>query len=195
MNGENIQKQIAFIVEVDKIKHIFRHSRLFDSSRYENASEHSWTACLLAVLLKDCSNTEINLERVLIMLLIHDIVEIDAGDTFLYSKDRQFAFEKELIAAERIFGILNTDQKKNYMDLWVEFEDRQTAEAKFAAVCDRLEPILQNYLNQGAIWKKHNITRKQVIEKNRHIAEGSEEIWSYVECLIEESVKQGYLED
>ena len=129
------------------------------------------------------------------MLLIHDIVEIDAGDTFLYSKDRDAASLNELKSAERIFGILDDDQKNFFLDIWKEFEEKKTNEAKFASVFDRLEPLLQNYTSKGYTWKTHNITRSMIIEKNKHIEEGSKQIWEFVQLLLDECVAKGYLSD
>ena len=147
-----LAQQIAFIIEVDKVKNILRKSKLFDGSRFENDAEHSWTICMMAMLLKEYSNFPIDIERVIKMLLIHDIVEIDAGDTFLYSKDRNNVLEKEFKAAERIFGLLPAEQSQELISIWKEFEVRESNEAKFAAVFDRLEPLLQNYLTQGFAW-------------------------------------------
>jgi putative hydrolase of HD superfamily len=127
------------------------------------------------------------------MLLIHDIVEIDAGDTFLYSKNRQDAAEKELKAAERIFGLLPAEQSNELISVWKEFEAKESNEAKFAAVFDRLEPLLQNYMTQGFTWKANNVTYDMVIRANMHIKDGSAELWQFVLNLLEESVKRGYL--
>ncbi len=186
-------QQLAFIIEVDKVKNILRKSKLFDCSRFENDAEHSWTICIMAVLLKEYSNFPIDIERVLKMLLIHDIVEIDAGDTFLYSKDRHNAAEKELKAADRIFGLLPAEQSEELISIWKEFEVRESNEAKFAAVFDRLEPLLQNYLTQGFTWKANNVTYDMVVRSNMHIKEGSTELWQFVLNLLEESVDRGYL--
>lgn len=136
-------------MEVDKVKLIMRRSKIFDGSRFENDAEHSWTICVMALLLLEYANFPVNLERVVKMLLLHDIVEIDAGDTFLYSKERKGAAQKEKKAAARIFGLLPTKQCQEFMEIWHEFEARESNEAKFAAVFDRLEPLLQNYMTQG----------------------------------------------
>jgi putative hydrolase of HD superfamily len=188
-----LAQQIAFILEVDKVKHILRKSKLFDGSRFENDAEHSWTICMMAMLLSEYSNFPIDIERVMKMLLIHDIVEIDAGDTFLYSKDRQDAAEKELKAAERIFGLLPAEQFNELVSIWREFEAKESNEAKFAAVFDRLEPLLQNYMTQGFTWKANSVTYEMVFKANMHIKEGSTELWKFVQNLLEESVNRGYL--
>jgi putative hydrolase of HD superfamily len=195
MDETRFKRQIAFIVEVDKIKNILRKSKLFDGSRHENDAEHSWTVCLMANLLREYANFEVDIEKVMLMLLVHDIVEIDAGDTFLYSKERDAAFDGEESAAQRIFGILPADQAERLNRIWNEFEEKTTNEAKFASVFDRLEPVLQNYETEGYTWKKFGITKSAVLDKNKHIENGSKEIWAFFIKLIEECVEKGYLED
>jgi putative hydrolase of HD superfamily len=191
--SERLLKQLNFIIEIDKVKNILRQSKLFDGNRFENDVEHSWTISIMALLLKEYSNFQVNIEKVIIMLLIHDIVEIDAGDTFLYSAERKEAQNNEKKAAERIFGLLEGEQKEYFMSLWKEFEEKHTNEAKFASVFDRLEPLMQNYLLEGYTWKKFKITYDMVIEKNKHIKEGSEELWEFVLKLLEKAVEKGYL--
>jgi putative hydrolases of HD superfamily len=193
MNEERLRNQLDFIIEVDKVKHIIRKSKLFDASRFENDAEHSWTICLMAILLKEYANFSINIEKIITMLLIHDIVEIDAGDTFLYSKERETAFFKEKDAAKRIFGLLPEDQAKYFYDIWNEFEEKKTNEAKFASVFDRFEPVLQNYKTEGYTWKANNITKSMILEKNKHIQEGSIEIWNFFVLLIDICVQKKYL--
>jgi putative hydrolase of HD superfamily len=195
MDEIRFKNQLDFIIEADKVKNILRRTKIFDGSRFENDAEHSWTVCLMAVLLKEYSNYEINIEKVLVMLLIHDIVEIGAGDTFLYSKERDSAYKNENTAARQIFGILPSDQSQYFYNIWKEFEERKTNESKFASVFDRFEPILQNYKTEGYTWKKHGITKSMVLEKNKHIADGSTEIWNFFLALIDECVKKGYLEN
>ena len=175
------------------MKNIFRKSKLFDGNRFENDAEHSWTISIMALLLKEYADFPVSVERVIPMLLIHDIVEIDAGDTFLYSSARDTALSAEKKAAERIFGMLEGEQKNYLVDIWTEFEERKTNEAKFAAIFDRLEPLVQNYINEGLTWKNNSITYDMVIEKNTHIREASEEIWKFVLKLLEKAVEKGYL--
>jgi putative hydrolases of HD superfamily len=191
--NKKLENQLNFIIEIDKIKNIIRKSRLFDGSRFENDAEHSWTICIMALLLKEYSNITLNIERVVSMLLIHDIVEIDTGDTFLYSDKRDTIHTDEKKAAERIFGLLDIEQKEYFLNLWDEFEERKTNEAKFAAIFDRLEPLLQNYILEGYTWKKYNITYEMVMEKNKHIQEASDVIWEFVLKLLEKAVEKGYL--
>lgn len=193
MENKRLKQQLDFIIEADRVKQIIRKTPLFDGSRLENDAEHGWSIALMASLLREYANFPVDLEKVMKMLLIHDLVEIDAGDVFLYAAERKDVHEKELKAAQRIFGILPKDQAAEYLELWQEFEDRQSNEAKYAAVFDRLEPLLQNYCTQGSSWKKHGIKAHQVRKGNAHIQEGSKEIWSLVEQMIEESVDQGWL--
>ncbi|MBN2812154.1 HD domain-containing protein [Treponema zuelzerae] len=188
-----LMKKIEFIMEADKIKSILRKSRLFDDSRCENDAEHSWTIALMAYLFREYANAEVDIERVMFMLLIHDIVEVDAGDTFLYAAARADAHEKERKSAERVFGILDSSQRDFCLAVWEEFEARETPEAQFASVFDRFEPLLQNYATKGHTWKQFGITADRVLEMNRHIAAGSAEIWAFLEWLINDSVRRGYL--
>jgi len=191
--NKKLENQLNFIIEIDKVKNIIRKSKLFDGSRFENDAEHSWTISIMALLLKEYSNININIEKVISMLLIHDIVEIDTGDTFLYSDKRDTIHTDEKAAAERIFGLLDKEQKEYFLNIWNEFEERKTNEAKFAAIFDRLEPLLQNYILEGYTWKKYNITYEMVIEKNRHIHEASDVIWAFVLKLLEKAVEKGYI--
>ena len=192
-SNRRLERQMDFIVEIDKIKNIARKSMVFDGSHFENDAEHSWTISVLAILLKEYSNFEINLEKVLVMLLIHDIVEVYAGDTFLYSDKRKTAHIDEEKSAEKIFGFLEEDQKQYFIKVWKEFEERKTNESKFATVFDRIEPLLQNYMTKGYTWKKNKITYNMIIEKNGKIKEGSEEIWAFVQKLLKLCIEKGYL--
>ena len=194
MNTERLQQQIEFILEIDRLKSILRRSYLVNDPRRENSAEHSWHLAVMAMLLAEHANVEVNLLRVLQMLLVHDVVEIDAGDTYCYDaagNDTKAA--REIAAARRIFGLLPDDQRDEMHQLWEEFEARQTPEAKFAAALDRLMPILHNYHTQGRSWLEHGVTRAQVLERNRHTSEGSEALWAYIEALIDDAVGKGYL--
>ena len=193
-SNPGLEQIIQFIVEIDKVKQIFRQSKLFDGRRFENDAEHSWTVCIMALLLKEYANFHVDVSKIITMLLIHDIVEIDAGDTFLYSEKRNTIHSEEEKAAERIFGLLGNEQKNYLMDMWQEFEEQKTNEAKFAVVFDRMEPLLQNYLTEGYTWKKHGITYDMIIEKNRHIKEASTELWEFIVSLLDRAVEKGYLE-
>ncbi len=189
-----LQRQIQFIVEIDKVKGILRQSLVLDSSRRENDAEHSWHLAVMAILLAEYAPKNIDLTRVVKMALIHDIVEIDAGDTILYDqRARAEKVERERLAAQRIFGMLPADQRDEYTRLWEEFEARQTSEAKFAGALDRLQPILANYHTHGSTWREHDVTHEQVVAFNKHMQEGAPALWSYAASLIKEAVKRGYL--
>lgn len=190
-----MEQQITFIKEIDKLKSILRMTRLTDSSRRENSAEHSWHIGIMAFILSEYGPAELDLIRVMKMLLIHDIVEIDAGDTFLYDeKGHEDKAKREEQAANRIFGLLPDEQGQALHDLWREYEERKTPEAKYAAALDRIQPLLHNYLTGGTTWKKNGVTRSMVLEKNKHTAEGAPELWAYARSLIDESVEKGYLQ-
>lgn len=198
MIPSDLKKQIEFIIEIDKVKQIFRQTRLFDNSRYENDAEHAWHLALMAITFEKYVNFPVDLLKVIKMVLIHDIVEIDAGDTFLYADEEQLKQKEinEKKAAERIFGILSNDVGNELKNLWEEFEKRQTPEAKFAAALDRMEPILQNSKTKGHAWQKHSVKKSQVIKANKQkISEGSESLWEYIESVIDNCVKEGYLKE
>jgi putative hydrolase of HD superfamily len=195
MIKESLEKQLIFLLEIDKLKLILRRSKLFDNSRYENDAEHSWHISMMAIVLSEYANEAIDTLKVLKMLLIHDLVEIDAGDSFLYGENIDEKFKNEELAAKRIFGMLPDDQSKEFIVLWEEFENNHTAEAKFAVALDRLEPIMQNYYTQGHAWKKHRIPPEKVIDVNKKIENGSKVLWEYAFNLINESIKKGYFNE
>lgn len=194
LNMNNLLKQIDFIKEIDKIKYIQRKTRLFNSERKENDAEHSWHLAMMTIVLAEHADQPIDILKVLKMVLIHDIVEIDAGDTFIYDslKDHSNTNE-ELIAAKRIFGILPKAQFEEFLAIWEEFEAGQTDEAKFAKTMDRLEPLLQNTSNNGGTWAEFDVPYQKVHDKKKAIKEGSATIWNYAENLINESVEKGIL--
>lgn len=190
---ERLRKQIEFIVEVDKIKSIFRKTKLFDQSRYENDAEHSWHLAVMVIILSEYSNKPIDLLKVLKMVLIHDIVEIDAGDYIVYTQQTDEKDLKENAAAERIFGILPDDQKHEFINIWREFEERNTPEAKFAVAIDRLEPVMQNYFTEALAWRENKISADQILKVNQRIEKGSEKLWEYAESLINECIDNGLI--
>lgn len=194
MIGEDLLKQIEFIKEIDKIKYIQRRTKLFNSDRHENDAEHSWHLAMMAIILSEYSDEKIDLLKVIKMVLIHDIVEIDAGDTFIYDQEKNHDnTEEELKAAKRIFGILPEKQAAEYIEIWTEFEDGISNEAKFAKSMDRLEPLLQNTSNNGGTWKEFGVNYQSVYDKKKAIKEGSSELWNYAEGLIDNSVEKGIL--
>jgi putative hydrolase of HD superfamily len=194
---EELQQQISFLIEVDALKQVFRKATLIKDLRSENDAEHSWHLAMMVILLSKYSNeTEIDVLRTVKMALIHDIVEIDAGDTFSYSThDRDQKIAKEREAANRIFGLLPDNQAREFRLLWEEFEEMKTPEARFAAAVDRLQPLLLSFNTQGHTWLKYSVKRSQVINRNRHIEKGSEVLWKYAKQLIDKSVQRGYLLD
>ena len=193
---ERLEKQMEFILEVDKVKKIVRQTYLSDASRKENDAEHSWHLALMAVLLKEYSNEEVDLAKVIPMVLIHDLVEIDAGDTYAYDAEaNKTKDEREHKAAERIYGLLPEDQGKMLMDLWLEFEAYETPEARFAHVMDNFQPLLLNHENDGKDWTRHNVRISQPLKRNEKTATGSEEIWSYMEEILEQSIRDGKIID
>lgn len=196
MIDERLKKQIDFICEVDKIKNVFRQTRIHDGSRRENDAEHSWHLALMAILLIEHSqHPDINMLKVIKMCIVHDLVEIDAGDTFCYDANANLdKLEREQKAAKRIFGILPDDQSAELLSLWVEFDAMETPEAKFAAALDRLQPVLLNYINNGGTWKEHGIVKEQVVKRNSHIQTGAPSLWEYASELIDDAVIKGYLE-
>lgn len=194
MLPKNLFKQIDFIKEIDKIKYIQRKTKLFHSNRNENDAEHSWHLALMAIVLAEHSNEPIDILKVVKMVLIHDIVEIDAGDTFIYDTQKNHSnTEEERIAANRIFGLLPENQANELIAIWEEFEAGETNEAKFAKSMDRLEPLLQNTSNNGGTWAEYGVSYSKVYEKKKVIKEGSETIWQYAEKLLDESVENGIL--
>jgi len=190
-----LECQMRFIVEADKLKEVFRQTILTQSRRDENSAEHSWHFALMIITLAEHSNHQpLDVLRVLKMVLIHDLVEIDAGDTFAYdTKNMVGQHARESIAANRIFGLLPTDQTAEFRGLWDEFEAMDTPESKFAAACDRFHPMLLNCLTDGHAWQKHGITADRVIARNQHIAEGSTGLWDYALKMIDDAVSQGHL--
>jgi putative hydrolase of HD superfamily len=192
---ERLAKQIEFIVEVDKLKEIFRQTILTQSRRAENDAEHSWHLCLCAIVLAEhAKEKNVDILRVLKMVIIHDLVEIDAGDTFAYDTARMVGqHDREAVAATRIFGMLPEDQSREFRALWDEFEERKTPESKFASSLDRFQPMLLNVRTQGHAWNKHGVTRDRVIARNKHVAEGAPAVWTYAERMLERAVAKGDL--
>jgi len=189
-----LHQQLQFIVEIDKLKHVLRQTLLIDKSRRENDAEHSWHLAMMAMLLSEYAETEVNLVRVLKMVLIHDLVEIDAGDTFCYDEQAiQTQADREKAAADRIFGLLPADQTSQLRSLWEEFEAKHSADARFATALDRLQPILHNYHTQGGTWKKAGVTIAKVRQRIAPIALGSPRLGEFAEALIQDALDQGFL--
>lgn len=190
----NLLKQIEFIKEIDKVKYIQRKTRLFYSDRHENDAEHSWHLALMAIVLSEHANGSLDLFKVVKMVLIHDIVEIDAGDTFIYDTRKNHEnTDEERLAAKRIFGLLPEKQAQELLVLWDEFEEGITAEAQFARAMDRLEPLLQNTSNEGGTWREFDVSYENVYAKKSVIKKGSDAIWDYAKGLLDQSVATGIL--
>ena len=191
---DKLLKQISFIKEIDKLKYIQRKTKLFHSDRHENDAEHSWHLAMMAVVLAEHSDKPIDILKVLKMVLIHDIVEIDAGDIFIYDTTKSHSnTEEELLAAKRIFGLLPAEQAAEFIAIWEEFEEGTSDEAKFAKSMDRLEPLLQNTSNNGGTWAEFDVIYEKVYEKKKAIKNGSTSIWNYAKNLLNESVERGIL--
>lgn len=190
-----LERQLAFVIEIDKLKAILRQTRLMDGTRRENDAEHCWHLAMMALVLSEHAAPGVDLARVLKMLLIHDIVEIDAGDTFIYATGDAAASqaEREARAGDRLFGLLPPDQGVELRSLWEEFEARASAEARFARALDRLQPLLQNHRNGGGTWREFGIRADQVLAKKHIIAEGAPALWALARTLIADSVERGYL--
>ena len=195
LESERFNSQVEFILEVDKLKNILRRTTLLDRSRQENSAEHSWHIALIILVLSEYAEEDhLDLLRVIKLLLVHDLVEIDADDTYCYDeiggRDQK---AREMKAADRIFSILPADQAVSFRSLWDEFEARDTPESRFANALDRLQPFLHNYFTCGHTWRKHGIRKKQVIERMRSVDDGSHRLWGYISSLIDDAVDKGYL--
>jgi len=188
------ERQIQFILEVDKLKTILRRTYLLNADRVENTAEHSWHLAIGAILLAEHANEPVDITRVLKMVLVHDIVEIDAGDTYFYDEAAEVdKSTREQRAADRLFGILPADQGEELRALWEEFELGETPEARFALALDRFMPQLHNYYTEGRSWNEHGITADRVLERNASIANGSGKLWDCARSLLDDAVERGFL--
>jgi putative hydrolase of HD superfamily len=191
---DRLKDQIEFLLEADRLKGVKRRSYVLRGDRHENSAEHSWHVALMALVLCEHADEPVDAGRVARIMLVHDLVEIDAGDTFLYDAEGRAAqAQQELRAAERIFGLLPDGQESELRALWQEYETGNSSEARMARAVDRIMPLLHNYHTEGRAWKEHGVTREQVMEANRHIAQGSERLWNYARELIDRAVHEGYL--
>lgn len=186
--------QLRFVVEADRLKSIQRRNTLVDDSRRENSAEHSWHLCLMALAFAEYAPPDTDLSRVTTMLVVHDLVEIDAGDTFVYDEAATATqAERERAAADRIFALLPPDQARTLRDAWDEFEERRTAEARFAKALDRLQPMVINSRTGGGTWRRYGITADQVLARVILIADGSPALGAYATALVEDAVRTGIL--
>jgi putative hydrolase of HD superfamily len=189
---DRLARQLQFILEIDKLKSVYRRTYLIDGTRSENSAEHSWHLAMLALILAEHANEPLDVAKVVKMVLVHDIVEIDAGDTYIYDAQGD-KVERERVAADRIFGLLPADQEAEFRGLWEEFESGATPEARFAAALDRFIPQLHNYHTQGRSWKEHGITAERVLTRNVEMSHGSVTLWEWTQTLIERAVSEGLL--
>lgn len=193
-DNERLKKQMEFVLELDKLKHVMRQSYVADGSRHENDTEHSWHLALMAMLLSEYANEKVDMLHVIKMVLIHDAVEIDAGDTYAYdAAGNATKRQREVAAADRIFNILPEDQAEEMRNLWEEFEACTTPESKFANVLDRVQPVMLNDITGGRAWREHDVATSQVLERNKKTQDGSEELWEYVKGIIDKNERLGNL--
>lgn len=194
--SERVDSQLAFSLEIDKAKNIFRQTHLSGNGRNENDAEHSWHMAIMAYLLKEYSNEEIDILKVILMCLIHDIVEIDAGDTYAYDRlALQTQKLREELAKERIFSILPEDQKEDLTALFDEFEENKSPEAKFAHAMDNLQPLILNNSNNGGDWREHDVSAEQVYSRQRKTKLGSEKLFEITDNILKDHIKKGNLKE
>ena len=191
---ERLQKQLDFILEIDKEKNIFRQTHLSGHGRNENDAEHAWHMAIMAYLLQEYSNEKIDVARVMLMCLIHDVVEIDAGDTYAYDAEGlKTQKAREEAAKERLYSMLPEDQKADLTAIFDEFEERKTPEAKFARALDNLQPLLLNNSNDGGDWRNHDVTAEKVYERQSRTREGSEKLFEVTDKILKENIAKGNL--
>lgn len=193
-NLNRLTQQIQFVIEIDQLKTVLRQTLLTDASRQENTAEHSWHIAMMAIILAEYAPAPVDLLHVIKLLLVHDLIEIDAGDTFCYDvQGNQSKRERELQAADRVFNLLPPDQAIEVRSLWDEFEAQVTPAAQFAACLDRLQPLLNNWQTQGYSWRKHGISQDLVLQRMSPLQTGAPVLWKFVEQLVQECVAAGYL--
>ena len=194
MHNENLSKQLEFIKEIDKLKYIQRKTKIFNSNRHENDAEHSWHLAMMVMVMAEHANAPIDMLKVIKMVLIHDIVEIDSGDVFFYDTTKNHSnTDEELLAANRIFGLLPEEQAQQLIEIWKEFKAGETDDAKFAKSMDRLAPMMQNHSNNGGTWKEFNVPYQKVHNLKNYIQKGSITMWRYAESILNESLEKRYI--
>ena len=193
---ERLEKQLAFSLEIDKVKNILRQTHLSGHGRLENDAEHSWHMAVMAYLLREYANEQVDISRVMLMCLIHDIVEIDAGDTYAYDSDSQKSQqEREELAKERIFSLLPDDQKRELISLFDEFEANETAEAKYAHALDNVQPLMLNNSNDGADWREHGVSSEQVYRRHSKTKLGSEKLYEITDDILKANIQKGNIKN
>jgi hypothetical protein len=193
---DRMRKQIAFALLMDKQKNIFRQNHLADNSRRENDAEHAWHMAVMAYLFREYANEDIDISKVILMCLIHDVVEIEAGDTYAYDEEaKKSQREREEIAKKHIFGILPSDQGREFEALFDEFEAQETAEARFAKAMDNLQPVLLHEANGGEDWKEHGVTKEQIMRRQEKTRHGSEELFEVIKDIIDKHIAEGNIKE
>ena len=194
---ERLKRQLDFALEIDKEKNILRQTHLSEHGRRENDAEHAWHMAIMAYLFIEHSNESVDIAKVMLMCLIHDIVEIDAGDTYAYDEEgKKTQAARERKAADRIYGMLPEEQGKKMYDLWLEFEAQETPEAKFARTMDNIQPMMLNAATDGKAWVEHSVQLSQILGRNAHTAEGSETLWEYArENFIQPHLDAGHIRE
>ncbi|MBQ4584865.1 MAG: HD domain-containing protein [Clostridia bacterium] len=193
---ERIDKQLAFSLEIDKVKNIFRQTHLSNNGRNKNDAEHSWHLAVMAYLLKEYANEKVDIAKVMLMCLIHDVVEIDAGDTYAYDTEGlKTQKAREDIAKERIFSMLPEEQAREFVEIFDEFEACETPESKFAHAMDNIQPLILNDSNNGGDWREHNVTAEQVYGRQRKTKLGSERLFEVTDEIIKKNIKKGNLKE
>lgn len=190
----SIENVLNFIVEIDKLKGVLRKTKPIGFERYENSAEHSWHVCISALMLKDYADGEINIDRVIKMLLIHDLCEIDAGDTIIFSAENNIVREKEYRGIKRVLGLLPIEMAEEYEKLWLEFEARESDDSVYAKSIDRIPPILHNLHSDGQSWRENNISESQIMEVSHRIGDGSSDVWSVISSRLRDAFANGILE-
>ncbi|GAA6151960.1 HD domain-containing protein [Pseudoteredinibacter isoporae] len=195
---QDLQQQLAFIVEMDRLKSVYRQTTIKDDNdRFENSAEHSWHIALMAHVFAPLTDEPVDIHRACLMLLLHDIVEIDAGDTFAFASAADIAAkaDKESDAADRLFGLLPSSQAADYRALWQEYEDAESADACFAKAMDCLLPLIQNMNNEGGSWRRHQVSRSKVVARNRYLEHSAPKLWEYALEQIDLALEKGWLQE
>jgi len=193
---DRMRKQIEFALLMDKQKNIFRQNHLADNSRKENDAEHAWHMAVMAYLFREYANEDIDISKVILMCLIHDVVEIEAGDTYAYDEEaKKSQREREEIAKKHIFGMLPSDQGQELEALFDEFEAQETAEARFAKAMDNLQPVLLHEANGGGDWKEHEVTKEQIMRRQEKTRRGSEDLFTVIKDIIDKHIAEGNIKE
>lgn len=194
VKDEKLKKQLKFIIVIDNMKNIFRRNLLADGSRRENDAEHSWSLAMLAMLFEEYSAENVDMEKTLKIALVHDLVEVYAGDTFAYdAKGNEDKHERETKAAQKLFEILEPEQGGEIRDLWNEFEEKKTPEARYANAIDRVQPLINNYMTDGYTWKEGDVHAPQIYKRNEIVRTAAPELWKLVEGIVDDSIESGIL--